>query len=87
MSKTIEIKKFMIKSLSLNGNALVLFAIIWGESKQGTQIFTDDYVHHSEAMNVSIPTYYNTLQRLVDRGIIFKVDGGYKVSGELNTTA
>lgn len=79
MSRNITIENWMAKQLGLNGNSLVLFAIIWRESKQGQDMFIDNYADHSAAMNTSIPTYYNTLGKLVTKGLLRKVDGGYTV--------
>lgn len=68
----IIIDDFMTSKLGLNGNALVLFAILWAESKHGEQTLIDDYQHYADAMCVSVPTYYNTMKKLMERGLVKK---------------
>lgn len=58
--------------LGLNGNALVLYAILWAESKNGKQTLMDDYQHYADAMCVTVPTYYNTMKKLMERGLVKK---------------
>lgn len=72
----IIIESFMTNELGLNGNQLVLFAILWGESKKGLIEVTDDYAKYSGLMNTTIPTYYNTAKKLEERGVIRKLDNG-----------
>lgn len=67
----IIIEDFMT-TIGLNGNALVLFAILWAESKHGEQTLADDYQHYADAMCVTVPTYYNTMKKLMERGLVKK---------------
>lgn len=67
----IIIEDFMT-TIGLNGNALVLFAILWAESKHGEQTLVDDYQHYADAMCVTVPTYYNTMKKLMERGLVKK---------------
>lgn len=71
----IIIEDFMT-TIGLNGNALVLFAILWAESKHGEQKVKDDYKHFAEAMGVTVPTYYNTMTKLRERGLVACDDNG-----------
>lgn len=72
----IIIEGFMTTELGLNGNQLVLFAILWGESKKGVEAVADNYAKYSGLMNTTIPTYYNTAKKLEERGVIRKTDDG-----------
>ena len=70
MSKNYVIESFMTGSLGLSGNELVLFAILWKESEQGSRQVEGDYTAISERMGTTIPTMYNCMKKLVDRGFI-----------------
>lgn len=75
MAKII-IENFMTSELGLSGNQLVLFAHLWAESKQGKEVIDNDYAHFSGAINVTIPTYYSTVNALIKRGIVERVGSG-----------
>ena len=78
--KRIIIEEFMTDQLKLNGNQLILYAMMWKDSDGGQQPVKDDYRHYSEAMNVTLPTYYNTMKKLADRGLVKNMgDGNYTV--------
>lgn len=83
ITKKFEIESFMTESLGLSGNELVLFALLWHESKGGKREVAGDYVGLSKAINTTIPTLYNVLKKLVERGYIEKAGetqgSGYKV--------
>lgn len=68
--KSFEIESFMTADLGLSGNELVLYAIMWKETNKGTKPVTMDYNGWSEAMGVKVPTVYNCLNKLVERGVI-----------------
>ena len=70
MSKNIIIENFMTSQLGLSGNELVLFGILWKESEKGTRIVESDYAMMSSRMNTTIPTMYNCLKKLVERGYV-----------------
>ena len=70
MSKNIIIENFMTSQLGLSGNELVLFGILWKESEKGTKIVESDYAMMSARMNTTIPTMYNCLKKLVERGYV-----------------
>lgn len=78
MAKII-IEEFMTDKLKLGGNALVLFAILWKESKQGKEIATDDYAQYTKTMNCTNATYYNTKEKLIKAGVIKEHENGLKV--------
>ena len=70
MAKSFMIEQWMTGGLGLSGNELVLFAIIWKESKKGEQAVDGDYEGLSQAMGVSVPTLYSCIKRLTERGVI-----------------
>lgn len=68
--KSYEIQPFMMEKMKLSGNELVLFAILWKETDGGKKMAQMDYQGWSAAMGVTIPTLYNVLNKLVDKGFI-----------------
>lgn len=70
--KKVSIERFMTQVLNLNGNELVLFAILWAESNGGEKSVGGDYVGLSAAMNVTVPTMYKCMSKLVERGYVVK---------------
>lgn len=68
--KSFEIESFMTQQLKLSGNELVLYAIMWKESDKGAKPLQMDYNGWSEAMGVKVPTVYNCLNKLMERGIV-----------------
>ena len=74
MAKII-IENFMTSELGLSGNQLVLYAHLWAESKQGAVDITNNYSRYAGAMNVTMPTYYSTLNSLCARGLVNKLGG------------
>ena len=72
----IVIESFMTSQMGLSGNQLVLFAHLWAESKQGQDAVVNDYARYSAAINVTIPTYYSTVNALEKRGAIKKIGIG-----------
>ena len=77
MSKII-IESFMSKKLGLNGNSLVMFAIMWAEcSGQRNKSQEYDYNRFSDLMNVTVPTVYATMKKLVEAGYVRQPDSGH----------
>jgi Fe2+ or Zn2+ uptake regulation protein len=75
------IEKFMTAKLRLSGHELVLFSILWKESDKGQKIVEGDYKKLSEGMNVTIPTMYNSIKKLQERGYVEQVEKGlYQVN-------
>lgn len=70
MIKEVKIQRFMTSQLGLSGNYLVLFAICWKESNGGKEEFALDYNEVSQAMGTSIPTMYNCVDKLIERGYV-----------------
>ena len=78
--KKVVIERFMTQVLNLNGNDLVLFAIMWAESDQGRKAVSGDYVGLSGRMNVAIPTLYKCMNKLVEKGYVTKDGRMFNVS-------
>ena len=77
----IGIERFMIDKLGLSGNGLVLFAVLWMESKGATKEVKGNYTWLSAMMGVSIPTTYNCLSSLESKGLVQKTSvGTYRVT-------
>ena len=70
MIKEFKIQDWMTSKLRLSGNNLVLFALMWKMSEQGTKTVKIDYKEITLAMSVSDPTVYNCLGQLVKRGLL-----------------
>lgn len=66
----------MTRLLKLSGNELVLFAILWRESEQGRQNVKLNYTQFSEDMGVTVPTFYNCIKKLAERGYIVEQSQG-----------
>ena len=76
MVKEFKILDFMTKRLGLSGNNLVLFGLMWAESKGGKDIVLGNYTKLSGAMGVTIPTLYNCLKNLKELGYISSPEKG-----------
>ena len=63
----------MVTELNLNGNALMLYAIIYGFSQTTNTAFTGSVDYLCEWLGgVSRPTVINTLDNLVKQGLLTK---------------
>ena len=83
--KRFEVLNWMTERLGLSGNELVLFAIMWKESKGGEKALVGDYTALSAAMGVTIPTMYNCAQKLMKRGYVVQPRKGiYAIADNLN---
>lgn len=65
-----EIESMMTEKLGLSGNELVLFAVLWKLSAKGEKEVAVDYVALSTAINTTIPTLYNCIRKLTERGYV-----------------
>lgn len=72
----ITIEDFMTSELGLSGNQLVLYAYLWNESKRGMVDIKNDYAKYATQINITTPTYYATVNALVDRGLVKKLGNG-----------
>lgn len=66
----ITIEPWMAPKTNLTGNKLILFALLWYESKQGKEEVSPDYVDISTVMGTSTPTMYNCLKDMVRAGML-----------------
>lgn len=68
----ITIQSFMINELHLKGNALLIYAIIYGFSQDGNQWYTGSSQYLAEWTNTSKRAVYDCLKKLTEDGIIEK---------------
>lgn len=66
------VQGWMRSELGLSGNALSIYAIIYGFSQISHQEFTASISYLGEWLGVSRPTVINTLKDLVDKGYLTK---------------
>jgi len=66
---------WMTASLGLSGNELVAYAYLYEVTADGTKPYDGGYTELSEVMGTTIPTVYNTLKKLKERGFL-EDDGG-----------
>ena len=66
----ITIEPWMATKTGLSGNKLILFALLWYESKQGKEEVSPDYTQISAVMGTTHPTMYNCLKDMVRAGIL-----------------
>ena len=70
------VQGWMRTELGLSGNALSIYAIIYGVSQISHQEFTGSINYLCEWLGVSRPTVINTLKELVARGYLYKKSTG-----------
>ena len=70
----INIQSFMVKDLHLKGNELMLYAIIWGFSQDGTSAFKGSLQYLMEWTNSTKQGVLKALKSLQDKGYIQKSD-------------
>lgn len=73
--KDFMIKKWMISELGLSGNDLVAYAFLYDATGKGENEYQGGYKQLTEVMNTTIPTTYNVLKRMAEKGLITVVDG------------
>lgn len=83
MVKEFKIMEFMTGRLGLSGNNLVLYGLMWAESKQGKDVVVGDYTKLSAAMGVTIPTLYNCLKNLTKMSLISQPQKGIYQMAEI----
>ena len=64
------IEKFMTERLGLSGNELVAYAYLYDGTQQGKDAFVGGYSQIAGAMGVTIPTAYNVLRKLKEKGVV-----------------
>lgn len=73
--KDFMVKKWMISELGLSGNDLVAYAFLYEATGKGENEYQGGYKQLTEVMNTTIPTTYNVLKRMAEKGLITIVDG------------
>lgn len=79
MIKEFKIQDWMTGKLGFSGNPLVLFAILWKMSDNGSRPVTIDYREITPLMGVTTPTFYNALATLDKHQVITKLEDGQHV--------
>lgn len=64
----------MIKNLNLKGNELLVYAVIYGFSKDGQGCFYGSISYLAETLNVANNTIKSALKSLVEKNLITKKD-------------
>lgn len=91
MAKQIKVREdnyfavqgWMVTELKLKGNALMLYAIIYGFSQTTNTAFTGSVDYLCEWLGgVSRPTVINTLDNLVKQGLLTKSNATYNFSSK-----
>lgn len=65
---------WMVKDKGLSGNELVCYALLYRETKNGTESFCGGYEAIATAMGVTFPTAYNVLRKLESKGLVTYFD-------------
>ena len=65
---------WMINELGLSGNDLLIYAIIYGFSQDGSTEFTGSLNYLVSFINSTKPTVINCLKKLCERGLLVKTD-------------
>lgn len=71
----IVIQSFMVKDLHLKGNELLIYAIIYGFTQDGEHQFNGGQQYLAEWTNSTKTGVYKALKRLVEKGLIERIDG------------
>ena len=70
MAKNFLIESFMTNKIGLSGNELVAYAFLYDATAKGTEVYMGGYTELAAAMGVTIPTTYNVLRKLTERGLL-----------------
>jgi len=65
----------MVKDLHLKGNELLIYAIIYGFTQDGEHQFNGGQQYLAEWTNSTKTGVYKALKRLVEKGLIERIDG------------
>lgn len=84
----INIQGWMINQLKLKGNELILFALIFGFSQDGTSAFYGSLSYIEKALHISRPTAISLLKKLIEKGLVKKLyQSHYQVVKKLYRTS
>ena len=70
----ITIQGWMVSDLRLSGTELLVYAIIYGFSQDGTSSYEGTWTYLEEWTNASRSTVYRTLKSLIDKGYVTKTE-------------
>ena len=73
--KSFSVQRWMIKEKGLSGNELVAYAYLYDVTGGGRSDFGGGYRELVDVMNTTIPTVYNIMRKLKDKGLISTVEG------------
>lgn len=68
----LNIQGWMVSELGLKGNELLIYAVIYGFSQDGTTAFGGSLSYLMQWTGASKPTVINCLKSLIDKGLVFK---------------
>jgi len=68
----VVIQGWMVNELNLKGNDLLVFALIYGFTRDGRTKFASGRQYIAESFNISLPTVDKALQNLIELGLIIK---------------
>ena len=68
----VVIHGWMCNELELKGNELLIFALIYGFSKDGVSSYFGGRKYIADTFNISLPTVDKALKGLIDKGLINK---------------
>ena len=77
------VQGWMIRELKLSGNELLTYAVIYGFSQNEGNVFSGTLEYLCRAVGFSKPSAINCLQKLQEKGLIFK--NKYDKNGLKNT--
>ena len=68
----VNIQGWMINELNLKGNELIIYALIYGFTKDGVSEFRGSRQYMADWTNTSVRSVQNVVNSLVDKGMIEK---------------
>ena len=68
----VTIQKWMISELDLKGSELIIYAIIFESSKDGSSMFTYSAKYLADWTNTTKQSVFNVLKSLTDRKLIIR---------------
>ncbi|MCH5279723.1 MAG: helix-turn-helix domain-containing protein, partial [Christensenellaceae bacterium] len=68
----LNIQGWMVSELELKGNELIIYAVIYGFSQDGTTAFGGSLSYLMQWTKASKPTVINCLKSLIDKGLVVK---------------
>ena len=79
MKKSFLVETWMMKDLGLSGNQLIMYVYLHDVTGKGRNAFTGGYAELSGALTMTVPTVYNIIGKLRDKGYITPEGGMEKI--------